>query len=111
VQLTGLLKIGEDLTRFVWWVPAVSSPGAVWVGAEVSPEPRACPSFAGRELGWFLLTMVKASYTGAGAGWRAGYTLCFWSKTNALPPLGMLFQDPCYNHEINGKTNPNPVKC
>lgn len=68
--LTGYLKMGEDLARYLLmlWVPAVSSPGTAWDGAEQSPEPRAGPSLAAGELGWFRLMMGGVLYTGAGAG-------------------------------------------
>lgn len=42
-------------------VPAVSSPVAVWDGAEQSPEPRARLPFTGGELGRFRLVMVGAA--------------------------------------------------
>lgn len=98
VWLPGLLKTGEDLSEYllVLWVPATSSPGAVWGGAEQSPEPRARLPFTGRDLGWFRLLMVGVTFATA-LGLVQVYVLASGGKKTTLPPLGSLFRDLCYN--------------
>ena len=72
----------EDLAEYLLmlWVPAAAAPAQCGMEQSSHQSPGQSPSLAGGELGRFQLTMVGALYTGAGAGWCAGYTLSFWSK-------------------------------